>query len=107
MITSSITAQCYPLRIIHNAIYTLNEIYLPLCIVRIVCGIFLKFLSYLAIFELSSDIGRCLATSIVGLILLSDVGVPFVGIVDGSSIQYHGWFVLAKRNLGRWQELIT
>lgn len=34
MITSSITAQCYPLRIIHNAIYTLNEIYLPLCIVR-------------------------------------------------------------------------
>lgn len=27
MITSSITAQCYPLRIIHNVIYTLNVIH--------------------------------------------------------------------------------
>lgn len=32
MITSSITAQCYPPRIIHNVTYTLNpEIYSPFC----------------------------------------------------------------------------
>ena len=101
MITSSITAQCYPLRIIHiYAIYTLNEIYLPLCIVRRlrcifdICRIWRISPTFFALPE------RVLAVSIVELILLSDVGVPFAGIV-GSSIQYHGWFVLAMRNLAR------
>ena len=43
MITSSITAQCYPLRIIHNAIYTLNEIYSPLYVTHRLRYIFENF----------------------------------------------------------------